>query len=246
MIPKRIHLCWFGSDPFPVEIKICIETWKQILPDYEVKCWTYEDALNIHCRFIDEALAAKKWAFAADVVRFYAVYKEGGLYMDSDIFIKKRFDKFVPEKGFVTFHEHIGCKLQLQAAFFMGEKGNSFCKEMFNYYSQQTFLKPDGSLNMTISPVVMLDVARKRGYFSEDVEQHLADDVVIYPGYYVTPCKKNTFVSPDAFAEHRIYGSWRKRKFGRKLELFIKHIATTIFYFSKATFKNISCAMSFN
>ena len=59
----------------------------------------------------------KKWAFAADVVRFYAVYTEGGIYMDSDIFIKKRFDSFIPEHGFATFHEHIGDRLKLQAAF---------------------------------------------------------------------------------------------------------------------------------
>lgn len=88
MIPKIIHLCWFSDDPFPVEIKICLDTWKRILPDYKVRRWTYQDAKAIGCQFIDEALKAKKWAFAADVVRFYAVYNEGGIYMDSDIFIK--------------------------------------------------------------------------------------------------------------------------------------------------------------
>lgn len=25
MIPKIIHLCWFSNDPFPVEIKVCLE-----------------------------------------------------------------------------------------------------------------------------------------------------------------------------------------------------------------------------
>lgn len=88
MIPKIIHLCWFSDEPFPVEIKICLETWKRVLPDFKVRRWTYQDAKAIGCQFIDEALEAKKWAFAADVVRFYAVYTEGGIYMDSDIFIK--------------------------------------------------------------------------------------------------------------------------------------------------------------
>nr|DAO49701.1 MAG TPA: glycosyltransferase family protein [Caudoviricetes sp.] len=31
MIPKIIHLCWFSNDPFPVEIKVCLDTWKRIL-----------------------------------------------------------------------------------------------------------------------------------------------------------------------------------------------------------------------
>lgn len=37
MIPKIIHLCWFSNDPFPVEIKVCLDTWKRILPDFQVK-----------------------------------------------------------------------------------------------------------------------------------------------------------------------------------------------------------------
>lgn len=230
MIPKIIHLCWFSNDPFPVEIKICLDTWKRILPDFKVRRWTYQDAKAIGCQFIDEALEAKKWAFAADVVRFYAVYSEGGIYMDSDIFILKRFDHFIPEHGFATFHEHIGEKLQLQAAFFMGEKGNLFCKEVFEYYNCRPFQNPDGTFNMTISPVTMLAVARKKGYVPEDTEQHLADETIIFPGYYVTPCSRHIVVSQEAFAEHRIYGSWRKRKFGRKVELFIKHILVTLRY----------------
>lgn len=80
MIPKIIHLCWFSNDPFPVEIKVCLDTWKRILPDFQVKHWTYQDAKAIGCRFINEALEAKKWAFAADAVRFYAIYNEGGIY----------------------------------------------------------------------------------------------------------------------------------------------------------------------
>lgn len=224
MIPKIIHLCWFSNDPFPVEIKICLDSWKRVLPDYEVRRWTYEDAKAIGCRFIDEALAARKWAFAADVVRFYAVYKEGGVYMDSDILIKKRFDRFIPEHGFATFHEHIGQQLQLQAAFLMGEKGNAYCKAVFDYYNLRPFLKPDGTYDLTISPVVMLDMAYARGYKPEDTEQHLEGDVVIYPGYYLTPCNRGVEVHPDAFALHTIYGSWRTRKLGRRIELYVKHL----------------------
>jgi mannosyltransferase OCH1-like enzyme len=92
MIPKVIHLCWFSNDPFPVEIKVCIDTWKRLLPDYTIKRWTYEDAAAMNCAFVNEALAERKWTYAADVIRFYALLKDGGIYMDSDIFLKKRFD----------------------------------------------------------------------------------------------------------------------------------------------------------
>lgn len=233
MIPKIIHLCWFSGDDYPVEIKRCIESWIKVLPDYEIRLWTARDARAIHCQFIDEALQARKWAFAADAVRFYAVLKEGGIYMDSDVLVHRRFDKYVPDHGFATVHEHIGDKIQLQAAFFMGEKGNEFCREMFNYYNSRRFVRRDGSYDQTISPVVMKQIALAKGYKEEDTTQQLDDSTVILPGYLVTPNNHDSERHPDAFARHTIYGSWRHRKLGRRIELGIKHfIGLTVYNIS--------------
>ena len=102
MTPKTIHLCWFSNDAYPVEIKVCLDSWKRILPDYTVRLWDYDAAKSVGCAYIDEALSARKWAFAADALRFYAIYHEGGIYMDSDIFLYKRFDELIPETGVAT------------------------------------------------------------------------------------------------------------------------------------------------
>ena len=236
MIPKIIHLCWFSGEEFPVEIKVCIESWLKVLPDYEIRLWTARDARAIHCQFIDEALNARKWAFAADVVRFYAVWKEGGIYMDSDILLHRRFDSYIPEHGFVTVHEHIGDKIQLQAAFFMGEKGNAFCHTMFEYYNRRRFLKPDGTFDLTISPQVMKDVATGLGYREEEVLHRLEGDITVLPGYLVTPNNHDAARHPEAFARHTIYGSWRSRKLGRRIELAVKHFFTLIGYHSSRLF----------
>lgn len=135
MIPKLIHLCWFSNDPYPVEIKVCLDSWKRIIPDYEIKLWGYKEAKAIGCPFIDEALEAHKWAFAADAVRFYAVYVHGGVYMDSDIFLYKRFDEFMQKNVFTTFMTEEGeTKTGLQAAFFMAPHGNAFCQKVWEYY----------------------------------------------------------------------------------------------------------------
>lgn len=97
MIPKIIHLCWFSKSNYPIEIKICLDSWKRVLPDYKIHLWDYDEAKAIGCTYIDEALAARRWAFAADAVRFYAVYKEGGVYMDSDYFyIDALMNSFLP------------------------------------------------------------------------------------------------------------------------------------------------------
>ena len=73
-----------------------------------------------------------------------------------------------------------------------------------------------------------IEIAREKGYKAEDVEQHLADDTVIYPGYFVTPCNTHTIKHPDAFARHMVYGSWKKHKLGRKFEKLMKHIVLLV------------------
>lgn len=80
MIPKTIHMCWFSDDPYPVEIKVCLDSWKRVLPDYRVKIWRMADARGLGIPYVDQALDARRWAFAADVVRFYALWAEGGVY----------------------------------------------------------------------------------------------------------------------------------------------------------------------
>lgn len=231
MIPKIIHLCWFSNEPYPVEVKICLDSWARILPDYRIRLWTYADAQAIGCRFIDEALSVRKWAFASDAVRFYAIYKEGGIYMDSDMLLKKPFTDYIPEKGFVSFNEYYGGDkpILLQAAFLMGEAGNPYCKEVFDYYNGRPFILQDGSYDMTISPQIMVEIAKRKGYLQEEKEQHLMDDIVIYPGRLVSPSKKVSY--PEAFAQHQVYGSWRKHKLGRKIERFLKHAYLSVRYF---------------
>ena len=39
MIPKIIHYCWLSGDPFPDLINKCIDSWHNILSDYEFMLW---------------------------------------------------------------------------------------------------------------------------------------------------------------------------------------------------------------
>ncbi|MCM1483712.1 MAG: glycosyltransferase [Muribaculaceae bacterium] len=233
MVPKIIHLCWFSNDPYPIEIKVCLESWKRIVPDYEIKLWGMAEARAIGIPYINEALDARRWAFAGDVVRFYAVWKYGGVYMDSDVFLYRRFDEFLPKEGegFSTFHEKIYPGHEgfgLQAAFFMGEKSNDFCREMVEYYASSHFILPDGSQNTEISPFTMRAKAVQRGYESVDVEQRLPG-LTVYPTHFLAP-RKRYDVTPSTVGQHRVYGSWRKRKIGRRIEIALKHYATVIRY----------------
>ncbi len=230
MIPKIIHLCWFSNDPYPVEIKVCLDSWKRVIPDYQVKVWGYDDAKAIGCAFIDEALEARQWAFAADAVRFYAVFQEGGVYMDSDIYLYKRFDEFMQTDGFTTFMTEEGeSRTGLQAAFFMASKGDGFCQQVWEYYKSHHFKNEDGTFNKTISPIVMERIAKVFHFDMDNRETQLLRGLHVYPTAYLLPRKKYPRTD-KTFAEHRIYGSWRRRKLGRLIDLKFSHFFHVIRY----------------
>ena len=95
MIPKIIHYCWFGKGLMPKSQIKCIQTWKTLMPDYRIMLWN-EDSFDINkCEFTAAAYKKKKYAYVADVARLYALYEYGGIYLDTDVEVFKRFDDFL-------------------------------------------------------------------------------------------------------------------------------------------------------
>ena len=232
MIPKIIHLTWFSGDEYPYKIQKCLDTWKEKLPDFEVKIWDMKMARDLNIPFVNEALDTRKWAFAGDVVRAYAVWQDGGVYMDTDIWVLKRFDEYM-DKSLTFFMERNDAEWksynepgtldkdgnclkkdafirgrQIQAAMFMGEKGTPLLKEIVDFYRDRHFLKngePDMSM---ISPSAYAKVLEKYGFLYADKEQHLsvAD---IYPAKYVGMSLYDH--EPEAFAIHMAEHAWDPR-----------------------------------
>ena len=60
-------------------------TWGKHLGDYEIKEWneTNFDIESHH--FVKAAYAANKWAYVSDYIRAYAIYTEGGIYLDTEV-----------------------------------------------------------------------------------------------------------------------------------------------------------------
>lgn len=243
MIPKTIHLCWFSGDTYPVEIKICLESWERILPDYKVKVWTAADARAIGIPYINEALEERRWAFASDVVRFYALWSEGGVYMDSDILLFRRFDEILPKDGeCVTFNECVAAgetDFGLQAAFLIADKGNEFCRRMLDYYSARHYRMADGSFDNTISPITMRETAKELGYRQGlDTLQEMPG-LTVYPTRMFAP-RKRYHIEKDTVGQHRVYGSWRKRKLSRRIEKSLEHYSNVVKYHIRKKFRRLA------
>ena len=74
-----------------------MKSWKIHMPDYQFIHWDMEKIKDIKVPFLKEALEEKKWAFAADFVRLYAIYNYGGIYLDTDCLLYNSLDlhKFI-------------------------------------------------------------------------------------------------------------------------------------------------------
>lgn len=105
MIPKKIHYCWLSNDPYPEKIEKCINSWKEKLPDYEIIKWDLNRFPLEKSLWVKQAYEARKYAFAADYIRLYALATEGGIYLDSDVEVLKSFDDLLDFPYFVMQRE---------------------------------------------------------------------------------------------------------------------------------------------
>ena len=95
-IPKRIISIWLGGE-MPELIKECIKTHQ--IPGYD---WMMIDNSNYeHSPYVDECIAAGRYAKAVDYLRIFYLEKYGGIYLDSDVKVLKPFDDLLANDMFV-------------------------------------------------------------------------------------------------------------------------------------------------
>lgn len=223
MIPKIIHYTWFSGDPFPEKIQSCIDSWKKHLPDYTLKLWDMEAIKDIDSAFLKEALAERKWAYAADFVRLYAIYNEGGLYLDTDVRVYKSFDPLLDKQAFIgkenSVHFEGGFTAQyLSSHCFGAEKHHPFIKSCLDYYKDRHFVTSLNKelpqalrLNIVLLPYIQAEIARQYGYDWKPSNQELQEcksNLLIYPTDFFDPQK----VSENSYCKHLAAGGWRVDK----------------------------------
>lgn len=95
MIPKIIHYCWFGKGLMPKSQKDCIKGWQKLMPDYKIMRWDESTFDLDKYPLAKYACEVKKYALASDVCRYNVLAQYGGIYLDTDVEVFKRFDEFL-------------------------------------------------------------------------------------------------------------------------------------------------------
>ena len=200
-IPKIIHFCWLSKDPYPELVQRCIQSWKEKLPDYELMLWDM-NRFDIHSvPWVEQACSVKKWAFAADYIRLYALYNYGGIYLDSDVEVLKSFDDLLGRPYFFG-KEHTPDRIEnqnsIEAATMGCEPGNEFIGKCLDYYKDRKFIDKDG-FNMTTSPTIL---ARVSANFKT---------LDVLPMDYFSPKNTRTLaleITENTYSIHHFNGSW--------------------------------------
>ncbi len=221
MIPKIIHYTWFSGEEFPPQIKSCIESWHKFLPDYQFKLWDMAAIADIDSAFLKETLESRKWAYASDFVRLYAVYKYGGIYLDTDVRLYRNFDDLLCESAFIgaesSIHYEGGMtEKYLSSHCFGAVPAHPYIQKCLSYYNGRNFIQSrDNSLpntlklNMVLLPYIQSEIAKSDGYDSSalrDEIQKLSDGLVIYPSHYFDAKD----IHNDTRCVHLAVGSWRE------------------------------------
>lgn len=201
MIPKIIHCVWLGKGEKNERAKLCIESWKRLLPDYEIIEWN-EENFDVNCNnWCKESYKNKKYAFTSDYVRLWVLYNYGGIYMDTDVEVYKPLDKFLTEKGFTGF-ETVNYP---STATLGAEKGNPVIKKMMEWYENHDFILYDDwrdyIKNERTSTCVQSNILSELGINRKKNEIQHIENFTVYPTYYF-------FTQNEGYTYHSFNGSW--------------------------------------
>lgn len=208
LIPKIIHYCWFGKNKKPKIVTRCIESWKNILSDYQIIEWN-EDTFDISSNeFVKQAYDKGMYAFVSDYVRVLALYNYGGIYLDTDVEVLKEFSlDLLRNDSFWGFEE----KNFIATSTIGAKKGNRIIKEFLDIYENRSFVKKNGDIDTTTNVYIVSNIIKKLGVRLDGSYQEIDKLGTFYPQEYFSPydyincyskANKNTYTI------HYFYKSW--------------------------------------
>ena len=189
----------------------CINSWHEFMPDWEYVLWN-EDSYDVTSyMYSQEAYAAGKYAFVSDVARLYALAKQGGVYLDTDVMVFKSLEPLLEYKAFAGFegskHSPIG------TCIIASEKDGEWVKEQLESYNYRHFLMENGDFDTTTNVSYITGRMKENGFVTNGLEQDYKDLHVFPVDFF---CPKHTtgeyIRTNNTYCEHLGIGSWSDNK----------------------------------
>lgn len=212
MIPKKIHYCWFSGQAYPEEIQKCMESWERVLPGYELVLWDAEKALATGLPWVRDALEQRRWAFASDAVRLYALQNEGGIYLDTDVEVLKSFDGLLEREYFFGYEN--GSK-RIEGAVMGAAPNSPVIAKALEFYRTHSFSYEESEVDNLVLPNIL---ARA---FEGMPNLEIFPEHVFSPKSYIDGKVR---LHPETLCIHHFSSSWRpesvRRGIARRQKLY--------------------------
>lgn len=210
MIPKIIHAVWVGKGVQNQVIQLCIASWKEKMPDYEIMMW---DESNVDIKslppFAQHMYQNKRWAYVADVIRFEKLYEYGGVFLDTDmLMLRDPTPLFSHRSDDISIwgyedETHISCGI------IACNKGNKLMRELYQFYIDHY---KNNNMNLVIEvPRIVTDTIN-----NNPREYIIGQNIIVYPReyFYALPNanKKEDyrkFLTKHSYAVHLWNYSWQ-------------------------------------
>ncbi|MDR1974378.1 MAG: glycosyl transferase [Bacteroidales bacterium] len=241
IIPKIIHYCWLGDAPYPDLVTKCIASWHKHLKDYEFVLWDKKKFDINSVEWVKEAYNCKKYAFAADYIRLYALYTEGGIYLDTDVEVLKDFSPLLEQSSFMGYE----ASNSMEPAIIGAQSGLEWIKICLDYYKNRHFIKQNKSLDVRPLPHIIGETIRNNYQYQKDTSKIIfinKAQLALYPKDYFGPKSYKTNkinISDNTYAIHHFAASWLSTRdkivgfiiklFGKRLSKFLLKIYHRLF-----------------
>lgn len=210
MIPKTLHYMWFGGKQMPSICKECIESWHKVLPpDWSFQFWN-EDNYDVETKnnFVLQAYRSGNFAFVSDYARWDILHRQGGVYVDTDVFLLKDITPLLDNKAFGGRN---GVGLFASGLILGAEPNLPIFAEMKAEYDRRNFLTKDGKPTYVTNIMVENDLLVQHNFKPDLKIAQTVADITIYPKDYFcpfSPAEGTLKTTANTYAIHQFTGTW--------------------------------------
>lgn len=207
LIPRKIHYCWFGKKELPEYLLHCMDTWKKYCPDYEIIRWNEDNYDLDRIPFAKEAYEKKNYGLATDAARLDILYEHGGIYIDTDVSLRKDLDALLYQPAFTGVEKWGNINTGGMAG---AVPNHPMIREMLDYRRRFHFVLEDGSMNMETNGIYETIPFIRHG-MKIDGSLQCINGVTVYPSSVFHPydyMSGEEKVREWTISEHHFYGGW--------------------------------------
>lgn len=196
---EKIHAIWLG-ERMPPLAHACVDDWAK--QGYSFKIWTDRDESIrewIHsCAFAEACYKRELFAFVSDYLRLKVLQQEGGLYLDTDVTIRKNpFDLF---EG-VSFSAGYETEDFIGTASIYAKKESLILQKAIDFYEKDIWISP-----LYIGPQILTHLLIEKG--CSEIEACKLYPIDYFYNYQQEPMMFN--VSENSHLIHWFQHSWRR------------------------------------